>query len=128
MARMSRSKEGEVKSLRQAALEFRERLRKRALSVDSTWNAAIHECMELLGPVCRPSHRVEECQKCWIHDKMRRALRLEAAVYVTLKERMRSSLERLRRTCTLRGSEYETYAQALDDVDKETKELLEDFE
>ena len=115
-------------SLRRAALEFRELLRKRALSVDSTWNAAVYECMGLFGPACGPTHRVEECERCWIHDKLRGALRLEASVYVPLKERMLKSLKRMRRTCTLKGPEHAVYAQALEDVERELGDLLEDFE
>lgn len=128
MPKASRAKEGELESLRRAALEFRERLRKRALSADSIWNAAVHECMELIGPICRPGHRVEECPKCWVHDKLRGALRLEAAVYVPLKERMLSSLEQLRRASTLKGPEFFAYTQALDDVARELGDFVEDSE
>ena len=118
----------QTESLRRAALEFRERLRKRALSVDSIWNAAVYECMDLFGPACGPGCRNKECQRCWIHDKLRGALRLEASSYVPLKERIIKSLERLRRTCSLKGPEHESYAQALEDVEYELRELLEDFE
>jgi hypothetical protein len=128
MSRTSRSRSGEIDALRRAALEFRERLRKRALSVDSAWNAAIYECMGLFGPTCGPIHRVEECQKCWIHEKLRGALRLEASVYIPLKERMINSLERMRRTCTLKGPEHAAYLQALSDVSSELDDFMEDFE
>lgn len=121
-------RDGEVESLRRAALEFRERLRKQALSVDSIWNAAVYECMDLIGPACGPGCRKEECQKCWIHDKLRGALRLEAFVYVPLKERMRKSLERIRQTCSLKGPKHEAYIRALEDVECELDEFLEDFE
>ena len=126
MSEMSRA--SETKSLRRAALEFRERLRKRALSVDSVWNAAIYECMSLFGPPCGDTHRVEECERCWVHEKLRGALRLEASVYVPLKERMLKSLERMRRTCTLKGPERASYTQALDDISKEMDDFMEDSE
>jgi len=127
MSRLRRTKNGE-ESARRAALEFRERLRKRAQSADSIWNAAIHECMELLGPACRPIHRVEECQKCWVLNKMRGALRLEVAGYAPLKERMLSSLERLRQRCTLKGLAHSSYTQAIDDITVEMGRFMEDSE
>lgn len=114
--------------LRQAALEFRERLRKKDMSIDSVWNAAVYECMDLFGPVCGSWCPQEGCQKCWIHGKLRGALRLDASSYVPLKERMNKSLERLRKTCTLKGPECESYVQALEDVATEMNGFMEDFE
>jgi hypothetical protein len=118
----------EMESLRRAALEFRERLRKRALSTDSIWNAAVYECMALFGSPCGVSHRVEECTKCSVHEKLRGVLRLEASIYVPLKERMLSSLERMRQTSTLKGPEHAAYIQALNDVAYELNIIMEDFE
>lgn len=118
----------EVERLRRAALEFRSRLRKRSLSVDSIWNAAVYECMSMFGPACGLGHRSEECQKCWIHNKLRGALRLENASYVPLKERITKSLERMRKTCTLKGAAYDSYVQALEDVAREVNEFMEDSE
>jgi hypothetical protein len=47
---------------------------------------------------------------------------------VPLKERMNNSLERMRQTCTLRGPEYDSYIQALEDVAREVDEFMEDSE
>lgn len=127
MSKRDSAKE-ESEFFRKAALEFRGLLRKRSLSVDSVWNAAVHECMDLLGPACGSSHRVEECNKCWLHDKLRGALRLEASVYVPLKERMLSSLAHIRRTCTLKGPERAAYFQALDDVESTISKVVFDYE
>ena len=129
MAGLSRRNfEQEAGSLRRVALEFRERLRKRAMSVDSTWNAAVHECMALFGHPCAPGHQAGECQKCWVHEKLRRVLRLEDSSYVPLKERMLSSLERMRRSSTLEGPAQAAYFLAISDISRELNSMLEDFE
>lgn len=125
---MARFNSDEVHVARRAALEFRERLRRLNLSLDSAWNAAVYECMDAFGTPCPQPHTAEECQKCWVHEKLRGALRLEVAGYVPLKERMKNSLERMRHTCTLKGPEHSAYLQALRDVTNELDEFMEDFE
>lgn len=125
----SRNSDGRLEdTFRMAAMEFRERLRKSRMSVDSVWNASVRHCISLFGQPCPVGHDIEECETCWVHEKLRGALRLDDSVYIPLKERMFRSLARMRQTCTLDGPELVSYLQALEDMEYEMKKIVDNAE
>ena len=121
-------KSNEVKILKAAALEWRGRLQAVHMRQDAIWNAAVHDCMERFGRAHEPQHRNGECARCWTHNKLRGALRLEASGYVPIKERMRASLEHIKQECRLRGPERQGYMNGLSNMIDAADRILEDFE
>lgn len=115
------------KLLREAALEFRDRLERSKFRADAVWNEAVHACMDKIGKHHDPRHE-EGCTVCWVRRKLGQVLKLEASGYVPVKERMKNSLGDLRESCQLRGPERTAFLDALDGAEKVFDGLLEDFE
>jgi hypothetical protein len=116
------------KSLLAATLEWQERLRRSMVRSEVIWNEAVRECIELVGPVHVPRHDNSQCSRCWVQDRIRAALKLEAAGYITKRERAASKMADLCSASPFLGNEHKAYLQGVEDARKIMDSVVEDWE
>jgi len=107
--------EEELRVVKAAALEWREKWRKAEFRMEVVWNRAVDECMERLGNAHSPEHYAE-CYVCWSHKKLAGLRKLDIAGYVPVKERLRKKLSEFRMNTPLSDKERTAYNDGLDDM------------